>query len=101
MDLEGLLEEAGATVFEPVKSVTRGLAMLETDRPDVATLDMNLNGESSAPIAAALRERKIPFIVLTGYTGKQTEEPEFRDMPVIKKPFLGPELVRALVDLLA
>lgn len=74
MDLEAILAEAGGDVLEPAAG-----------QPDIASLDMNLIGESSAPIAAALREQEIPSVV-TGYSGKHSEDPMFRDVPVIKKP---------------
>ena len=100
MDIEALLEEQGCEVLEPACSVKRALAVLEASRPDAASLDMNLNGESSAPVAAALRERNIPFVVVTGYSGKHGEDPMFRDAPLLKKPYDGGELVRAIADLL-
>ncbi|MBM9595497.1 response regulator [Roseitranquillus sediminis] len=77
------------------------LAVLEAGRPDAASLDMNLNGESSAPIAAALREQRIPFVVVTGYTGKHHEDPTFQGAPLLRKPYDGAQLVRTLVGLLA
>jgi CheY-like chemotaxis protein len=101
MDIEALLEEQGCEVLEPASSVKRALSVLETGNPDAALLDMNLNGETSAPVAAVLRERGIPFVVVTGYTGKHREDPMFRDAPLLKKPYASAELVRALVGLLS
>jgi CheY-like chemotaxis protein len=101
MDLEGILENAGGEVLEPANSVRSALALLDASHPDIAALDMNLNGVSSAPIAAVLRERKIPFLVVTGYTGKHSDDPMFRDVPVIRKPYRAAELVRTLAGLLS
>ena len=101
MDIEALLEEQGCEVLGPGSNVKRALAVLEADQPDAASLDMNLNGELSAPVAAVLRERKIPFVVVTGYTGKHREDPVFRDAPLLKKPYDSGELVRTLVGLLS
>ncbi|SFH46304.1 CheY chemotaxis protein or a CheY-like REC (receiver) domain [Palleronia marisminoris] len=100
MDLEMLLEDQGYEVLQPVRNVERALAVLGAERPDVVTLDMNLNGESSAPVATALREQNIPFVVVTGYTAKHGEEPAFRDAPLVKKPYDTVELLRALTHLL-
>ena len=88
-------------MLEPASSVRRALAILNAGQLDIASLDMNLDGESSAPIAAALREQESPFVVVTGYSGKHSEDPMLQDVPVIKKPYQGSELVRALADLLA
>ncbi len=101
LDLETLLEDQGCEVLEPASSVKRALAVLETRRPDAASLDMNLNGESSAPVAAAMRKRGIPFVVVTGYSGKHEEDPLFRDAPLVKKPYDGAALIETLVRLLA
>ena len=81
MDIEALLKEQGCEVLEPACSVKRALAVIEAGQPDAASLDMNLNGESSAPIAAALRERNIPFVIVTGYTEKHREDPMFATRP--------------------
>lgn len=91
----------GGDVLEPASSLRRALAIPNAGQPGNASLDMNLSGDSSAPIAAALREREVPFVVITGYSGKHSEDPMFQDVPVIKKPYQGSELVRALADLLA
>ena len=56
--------------------------------------------QTSAPVAAALRDRNIPFVVVTGYPGQHREEPMFRDAPLLKKPCDGGELVRTLAGLL-
>ena len=101
MDLEALLAEKGCEVLEPAKSVSRALALLDTHRPDFASLDMNLNGESSAPVAAALRERNVPFVVITGYSSQHGEDPIFREAPLVRKPYDSAELIRTLVRLLA
>jgi CheY-like chemotaxis protein len=101
LDLQTLLEEQGCEVLEPASSVRRALAVLETRLPDAASLDMNLNGESSAPVAAALRERGIPFVVVTGYSGKNREDPVFRDVPLVKKPYDSAAFIESLVRLLA
>jgi CheY-like chemotaxis protein len=101
MDLEAILEEAGCDVIGSIPDVRRVLDRLPEQRPEVVLLDMNLNGESSAPIAAALKQDDIPFLVVTGYNGKNASEPLFRDAPVIKKPYDGNQLLRALCKLLA
>lgn len=100
MDLELLLEEQGCEVLRPANSIERALGLLETERPDAATLDMNLNGVSSAPVAAALQERNIPFVAVTGYSRHPDEDAAFRDAPIIKKPYDSRELVQTLVRLL-
>ena len=100
MDLEMLLEGEGCVVLGPAHSVAHALDILKTEHPDAATLDMNLNGELSVQVAAALRDRKIPFVVVTGYTGRYEEEPIFQSAPLVKKPYDTGELIRKLIDVL-
>lgn len=100
MDLEMLLEEHGCEVLEPVANVEHALHVLETERPDAVTLDMNLNGVSSAPVATALRKLDIPFVSVTGYTNSQVIDPAFKDAPLVKKPYDRAELLQMLGGLI-
>jgi len=101
LDLELFLESQGSNVLGSAKSVDAALALVEAENPDAVTLDMNLNGESSAPVAAALQERGIPFVFVTGNAGKDLDDPAFHDVPLVKKPYDPTELVYKLVQTLA
>lgn len=94
-----LLEEEGCTVIGPVPNVKQALDALSAHPTDAATLDLNLNGESSASIADALRQKSIPFIVITGYSG-QHADPAFREAPLLRKPFNSADLLRKLASIL-
>ena len=56
---------------------------------------MNLNGESGFPVANALAEKGIPFLVLSGY-GAAALAGSQHVVPVISKPF-DPENLTATV----
>lgn len=101
MDLELLLQQQGCEVLEPVGTVARALAALENERPDAVMLDMNLSGDSSAPVAKVLRTRDIPFVIVTGYTESQYEDPVFDGAPLMKKPYDQAELLRSIANVLA
>ncbi len=100
VDLEQFLESQGSMV-SLANSVEGALALVEAERPDAVTLDMNLNGESSAPVAAALQERDIPFVFVTADGGKDLDYPCFHDAPLVRKPYDATELIHRLVGLLA
>lgn len=100
MDLEGLLEDAGCVVLEPVGSLAAALKALDTQKPDLVSLDMNLNGQSSAPVAAKLQEQGVPFVVLTAYSSKHQEDAAFEGAPLVKKPYDSAEYIRVLTRLL-
>ena len=99
MDMQMLLEEHGCEVLDPVPSVKRALEALAAHQPDAATLDLNLNGETTAPVANALRQKAVPFIVVSGYGGKHAD-PAFRDAPLVRKPFDSIDLLRKLTTIL-
>ena len=101
MDLEAILEEAGGEVLATASSVKGALAALEAGLPDAVTLDMNLK-ENPRPRSrpscgsGTFRSSSSPAI-----PPSTREDPVFRDVPVIRKPYYGPDLVRTLADLLA
>ena len=67
-EMTTMLENAGHAVLGPAGSVHAAEALLaDAPAPNVAVIDANLRGETSAPLAASLRDRAIPFCVCTGY----------------------------------
>jgi len=66
MDLEAQLVERSLEVVAKVPSVDEAAAVLESRAVEFALLDYNLGDTTSAPIAAKLAEKQIPFIYLTG-----------------------------------
>ncbi|HBM62014.1 response regulator [Salipiger marinus] len=99
MELQMILEDEGCVVLGPVPDIPRALALVEGEALDAATLDMNLNGESSLRIAAALQERGIPFLVISGYSNRAATEPPLRDAPHLAKPVVSQTLLRRLAEL--
>ena len=100
MELETLLQRRGCTVLGPVPSVGQALAMLDGAPPDVALLDINLKGERATPVAAALIDLGVPFVLITGYSRLQLSEPELRHAPRLDKPVNGRDLNCALAKAL-
>jgi len=90
-----MLEEYG---YESVRSAY-GYADAESAARDAhydaAILDVMLSTRYVWPIATLLRERGTPFLLLTGLNAESIDS-EFRDAPVIFKPFGERELVSAL-----
>ena len=101
MELEQMLAEHGCEILGPASTIDRALALLQRQRPDAAVLDVNLNGTTVAPVAAALREQHVPFVLATGYGGNQAMQPELRGAPRLDKPVNHPRLIRALAGVLA
>jgi DNA-binding NtrC family response regulator len=96
MELEGLLSRRGCEVLGPAATVRQALAVVQAQEPEVAVLDVNLKGERVTPVAAALQDRGVPYVVITGYSGAQLSEPELRQAPRLDKPVSCRELCRAV-----
>jgi CheY-like chemotaxis protein len=101
MELESLLSALGCIVIDAVPSVGKAIRLLAGERPDAAVLDVNLQGERVTPVAALLRERGIPFVLVTGYGRERLQEEPLRSAMYLRKPVYGDQLGRALEEALA
>ena len=99
MELESLLERQGCAVIGPASTVGRALALLDHEQVDAALLDLNLNGEPATPVAAALTTHGVPFVLVTGYSGSQSSEPELQHAARVTSRSTT-NLVRALAHVL-
>ncbi len=100
MLVEDTLLDAEALVIGPVATVAEALALLAREPPDLAVLDLNLAGETSEPVADALRARGVPFVVASGY-GSSGVPAGHAGVPVLAKPYAPEELTAALARLVA
>jgi CheY-like chemotaxis protein len=76
----------------PAASVADALELLrQGPAPDIAILDINLQGEMVYPVADELRARRIPFVFATGYDAWSIPH-AYKDVPRTEKPV---ELTRA------
>lgn len=89
--IEDMLADLGCESVASTATVDQAIALIDAQNFDIAMLDMNLNGDNSYAVAAALAARTVPFIFSTGYSG-QTVRDEYRDRPVLRKPFSEKEL---------
>jgi DNA-binding LytR/AlgR family response regulator len=85
-DLRELLARLGCDVVGPAPRVEQGLDLVRQGKLDGAVLDINLGGEDCFPIAAALEERSVPFLFLTGYDDRTLIPAEYRQAPRLSKP---------------
>jgi len=85
LDVQDILERWGCTVLGPVATNAEGLQLIVDDCPDAGILDVHLNGETSEPVADALRTQGRPFLVLTAYQ-KSHLTGALKDAPLLNKP---------------
>jgi DNA-binding response OmpR family regulator len=94
-----VLREAG---FEPIGPATRvdvALRLIETSRIDAAILDYQLLDEHSFPVAYALRDRRVPFMFLSGHP-QAVLPADLAGAPLVGKPCPDPTLLEAVRRLL-
>ncbi|HMR31298.1 MAG TPA: response regulator [Geminicoccaceae bacterium] len=101
LDVGDTLGELGCEVVGPVPTVAAGLDLLQADGCELAVLDVRLRDGSTAPLAQALAERGVPFVMLTGYERSQIDEPLLRAAPIVAKPLQRKALRAALLAALA
>jgi DNA-binding response OmpR family regulator len=79
------VEDLGGEVLGPVSSVRAAAELLRKQPPDLALLDVNLDGEMVFPLAENLERVSTPIIFLTGYNAETLPAP-WRDTPRLVKP---------------
>lgn len=99
--MKEVLQEAGYQVLGPVGRVQDAIDLARTTRPDGAVLDVNLFGQVSFPVAAALNAMGIPFLFYTGYDCPKREEEYLKQALVLMKPVSPDQLKDGVATLLA
>jgi len=101
MMLEDFIQSLGHQVSGSSDSVRSALEEVDKGQFDLAILDINLKGESAWPVAAALRDKGIPFVLASG-GHVDPPPPEFKNVPMIEKPYtidrVTPIIEAAFVD---
>src|ERR1700740_1000900 len=80
------LERGGFVGSEHAATERDALAAIADHHWDAAVVDANLNGRGIHKIVAALQEKSVPFMIVTGY-GRNGMPEGIADVPVIDKPF--------------
>lgn len=97
LDTEENLKRLGVAEVRLESSVSGALAAIASDPPDFAIIDFNLGGESSEPIADALRAARVRFVLATGYAEGAGQFERLGAEAVLRKPYGMTEIERLLV----
>ena len=73
LSLEDVLINAGFQIAGVAGKLENALALIESVACDVAIVDANLAGVSASPAAIALAARRLPYIVMSGYSPEQMQ----------------------------
>ena len=96
LGLRRLVSAAGGVVVGPVGSVERALAWVRAGCLDGVLLALDPSEQSIAPLAEALRERGIPFILVTDAAAAAPAEPALCGAPLVTAGAATAELHRAM-----
>jgi len=99
INIEDALADFGCTLVAVAATVDQALALIDTQNFDVAVIDVNLDGQTSYPIADALAKRGVPFVFSTGYSDPGLGG-DHSDRPVLQKPYRDSQLAEILIRLL-
>ena len=99
MLLEDMVGDLGCEVSGAAGRVSQALDMVRDPAFafDVAVLDVNVAGESIAPVAQAVLERGCGLVFATGY-GESGVPEAFRGRPTLQKPFGLPDVAGRLKE---
>lgn len=90
--LEDICSIADVNITHMVDNVKDALEAIEEDGFKAVILDVNLQGETSEPVAEALRGRGIPVLVSTGSYGSELPA-AYDGFTIVQKPFSTKEMV--------
>ncbi|ANK12653.1 HWE histidine kinase domain-containing protein [Erythrobacter neustonensis] len=97
LDTEENLKRLGVAEVRIESSVDGALAAIAEGGWDFAILDFNLGGESSEPIAAALRAADVRFVLATGYSESAGQFQQLGAQAILRKPYGMTEIERLLI----
>jgi CheY-like chemotaxis protein len=97
--LTNVVKAGGHAIVAAAVSVSHAIEVLNEGRPDVAVLDLRLNGnELSYPVARELKRLGVPFVFITGFEQQQID-PDFAPSIVLRKPVRASDLLLVLGSL--
>jgi CheY-like chemotaxis protein len=99
LDLETSLVELGALVMA-ASNAAAALKIVATSVLDFAVLDFELGAETSEPIAMAARERRVPFLYLTGYSERDERFVRWPRTHILVKPISTVTIARHIREAL-
>jgi CheY-like chemotaxis protein len=91
------LKQMGCVVLGPLPSVAEALAVLESDLPDGAVLDIEVCGTAIYPVARLLAAHRVPFLFVSASHPDSIDE-NFRSVPRLMKPIGEYQLQRAALQ---
>ena len=99
LDLQMILEDAGASVVGPATTLQNALSLVDTELISCALLDVQMGEQSGLKAAERLQRSGIPLVFHTGNAAPDDLRREWPACPVIIKPASPASIVEALLSL--
>ena len=99
LDAEDILTRLGARTVTTAATVDSALDQIDTRRPAIAMLDINLGDRNSFPVADRLLDLNVPFLFATGYGEQATMPDDHRGRGIVQKPYTLENVARAMDEL--
>lgn len=85
MQMAQVLGDCGWSVMGPANTLAEAEEEIAASgMPDIAVLDVNLNGETVGPLARSLDAKGVPVLLCTGY--EQLTDPTLAGYALVRKP---------------
>jgi DNA-binding NtrC family response regulator len=98
LDLALAVEDIEGKPIGPVATVAEALALIDAQVVAAAILDANLLDRDVTPLALALVERSVPFVIHTGTGLPDDLAKSHPDLPVVMKPARATVVLAALLQ---
>jgi DNA-binding NtrC family response regulator len=82
-----ILTDLGCAVIGPAPTIAVARELIEAEGLDAAVVDVHIRGERSFQLCDLLEERRVPFVLTSGYGNWQIPE-KWADRPRLHKPYL-------------
>lgn len=92
--IKAMIESIGMAVVGPAATLAAAVRELAACSPDIAVVDMNLQGDLANGLVEQLVERHIPVVIVSGY--EILPELADRANAVLKKPIRASALLATL-----
>ena len=92
--LRSFLEVEGMEVSGPAGKTADAHRMVNEHKPELAVVDINLEGEMAYSLVDDLHDRGVRVVAISGYAVLPRLAPKVA--AVLQKPFNGPELLASL-----
>ena len=101
LDLAASLTDAGATVIGPIANLAEASERAADALCDAAILDLRLNDRNATTLARQLLQRRIPFVVYTGYPDSAFFQSDWPGYELLIKPAETAYLIGRIAALIA